>query len=376
MVKIALCMIVGEDYEGLQKALTSAAGMYDHLSICVVEHNGYDIKKVNKVYSIIEAYKAEESTYIPKWDKPFIDDFSAARNFCIDNVPNDTDWIFILDTDDRVVDPFKARSAIISHDPDVVLMGRVQHMEKRNSFMQWRAWPKDSAHFEGPIHNQLVVHEDMDAKYVPELHITFVDRSFGDRYQRNMAILNSLTGEAWKPEHNYYKGEMLFLKAKRDKTIKEEAGESAAIWFEKALKEEVEDSLAYRCHYHLADYYAIMASEDKSNVTYNLANKHINEMLLISPYPREPFYLMGRLMASVNKHNYAVVWLKMCVDMPEHVTVWHMAKDIKAPAYEQLALSYLSLKDYQNAVQYHATAKWLSPTFKSTDHYFEGLITK
>ena len=108
----------------------------------------------------------------------------------------------------------------------------------------------------------------------------------------------------------------------------------------------------------------------------NKATEHILKMLEVSVYPREPLYLMGRLLASMNKHANAVVWLQAAVDMPDHLTVWHLAKDVKAPAYEQMALSYLSMGLHKKAVQNHAIARLMHKTFESTDHYFEKLITK
>jgi hypothetical protein len=372
-MKIALCMIVSDDFTGLVDALDSADGLYDYLSICVVDHSGIDVDLRRKIYELADVMEAYIDTYLPYWDKPFIDDFSAARNASIVNVPKDTDWIFILDTDDRVVDPMAARSAIISQEPNVVIMGRVQSLKNNHSFMQWRAWPKGCGHFEGRIHNQFKVERDMDAKFVSQVHITYHDRAFGDRYERNMAILTDITDK--KPEHHYYMGEMLFLKAKRDKVIETE-GEDIISYFHKALDDGVEDSLGYRCHYHLADYYAIMAAKDRDNAVGNKATEHILKMLEVSVYPREPLYLMGRLLASMSKHANAVVWLQAAVDMPDHFTVWHLAKDVRAPSYEQMALSYLSMGDHKRAVHNHAIARLMSKTFESTDHHFEGLITK
>jgi tetratricopeptide (TPR) repeat protein len=355
------------------KAIESAQGLYDELYVTIVKHKGADTEDT---YKICKEWNAHISYYYPAWDQPYIDDFSAARNHSMIEVGEHIDWIFILDSDDRVVDPIAARTAIITSEPDKVLMGRVQHAEKLNSFMQWRAWPRNAAFFVGRIHNQLEVYNEMEAKYVPQIHIKYFDRTFGNRFDRNLAILNDISAEDWKPEHAYYKGEMLFLEAKRTKNIPSHQFDDAKSFFEMALDEKVEDSLGYRCHYHLADYYAIMYTHDKGENYDDKAKEHIMAMLAISPFPREPFYLMGRVLASMGKHNYAVVYLQMAVDMPEHVTVWHMAKDIKAPAYEQLALSHLSLGNWKEALTYHGMARQLSKSFESTDSYFQGLMTK
>lgn len=354
----------------MAEALKSADGLYDYLSITLISHKG---SHISEAANLASEMGARIDYYFPKWNEPFIDDFSAARNLSIQNVPKDTDWIFILDSDDRVVDPFEARSAIISQSKDVVIMARVQSIKNNNSFMQWRAWPKGAGHFEGRIHNQFTVHEDMDAKYVPAVHITYSDRNFIDRHDRNMAILNDIKDK--KPEHYYYMGEMIFLKAKKDKVITE-LGDKVVASFCEALDRGVEDSLAYRCYYHLADYYAIMASHIKDNAYGKKAIDYIIKMIQTSIYTREPFYLMGRLLASMNKHKHAVVWLQACVDMPQHVTVWHLAKDVKAPAYEQMALSYLSMRMYKKAMSNHAIARLLNKTFESTDHYFDKLVVK
>jgi len=373
MTKIALCIIAGEDWEGLLGAIESAEGLYDYLCITIVKHEGAN---TGETWMVAQEQNAIRSFYHPAWDKPFIDDFSAARNVCIESVPEDTDWVFILDTDDRLVDAMAARTAIVTEEPNKVLLGKVQHADKLNSFMQWRAWPRGAAYFKGRIHNQLEVHKDMEAKYVPQIHITYEDRAFGNRYERNMAILDDISDDDWKPEHAYYKGEMIFLECKRTKNIPSHEFENARDWFEMALDEGVEDSLGYRCHYHLADYWLIMYTHEKLEEQANKGKEHILKMMETSIFPREPFYLMGRLLASMNKHKHAVVWLKAAVDMPDHITVWHMAKDIKAPAYEQLALSYLSMGDNMNALTYHGMARQLNKTFESTDHYFQGLMTK
>lgn len=88
----ALCLIVKNEENNIEKCLNSLKGMYAH---AFITDTGSDDKTVN----ILSKRKDVTLSHF-EW----IDDFAAARNFNLDQVPSDYEWILWCDADDRIID--------------------------------------------------------------------------------------------------------------------------------------------------------------------------------------------------------------------------------------------------------------------------------
>ena len=86
---ITLCMIVKDEEAYLPRCLDSVK---DYINYCVIVDTG----STDKTKEIAKKYT--DLIYDFEW----CDDFSAARNFSFEKVPDDTDWILWLDADDIV----------------------------------------------------------------------------------------------------------------------------------------------------------------------------------------------------------------------------------------------------------------------------------
>lgn len=100
--KIALSMIVKDDTEEdrLKQCLESIAPHVDKIFITGTKNPQTRIKKLVKKYG-------GEWNFFP-WEK----DFAKARNFALNSVPKEYDWVFWCDADDIVVGGEKFREAI------------------------------------------------------------------------------------------------------------------------------------------------------------------------------------------------------------------------------------------------------------------------
>ncbi len=85
--KVSLCLIVKNEEENLPACLDSAAGLFDE--IVVVDTGSQD-----RTRELAKERGARVSEF------PWIDDFAAARNACLERAEGD--WIFWLDADDRL----------------------------------------------------------------------------------------------------------------------------------------------------------------------------------------------------------------------------------------------------------------------------------
>lgn len=368
MTKIALCMMVGEWYEEFEEALESADGLYDYLSVTIIKHRGADTTETE---TVAKRYGAKLSHYWPKWDKPFTDDFSAPRNMSIGQLPEDIDWVFILDSDDRVVDPILARSIIISQDKDTIIFAKVQSLDEYGSFMQYRAYPAGSGKYFGRIHNQYLPDRMLNGRYCPELVVTYTNRPFKLRIERNLAILqdiNETTGLS--ASDLFYMGEMLYLEEHKKGNIPSPQSIEAVEWFEKAVAHpDVSDTIKYNCHYFLGEYHIFKGIADKTD--FKVAVDHILELLRMSTFLRDPYYLMGRVQSASGNFQHAIWWLKHAVEMPEEIVLWHISANIRAFALEQLALCFVAIGQNDLGMRYHAQARYLDSELTGADPRFD-----
>ncbi len=370
MTKIALCMMVGEGHEEFEEALVSADGLYDYLSVIIIVHKGSETQKTRIV---AEKYDAILGYYTPNWDHPFTDDFSAPRNMSLRQVPEDTDWLFILDSDDRVVDPMLTRSIVISQEPDTIVLAKVQSLDEYGSFMQYRAFPAGSGEYKGRIHNQYVPDYMLNAKYAPELVVQYTNRAFPLRKVRNLAILRDIEATTGLGASDlFYMGEMLYLEEHKAQRIPSSQSLDAIEWFGKALAHpDLTDTIKYNCNYFLAEFYLLSSIAEKSE--FSQATHYTLELLKQSTFLRDPYYLMGRIQTASGNFQHAIWWLKHCVEMPEEVVLWHISANIRAHALEQLALCFMAIGQNDLGMRYHAQARYLDPKLEGSDSRYDKL---
>jgi hypothetical protein len=361
-------MIVGEWHEEFKEALDSADGLYDYLSVVIIKHNGANVKKTEEV---AREYGALLAHYWPKWDKPFIDDFSAPRNMTIKQLPEDCDWVFVLDSDDRIADPTLARSIIISQERDTIVLAKVQSLDEYGSFMQYRAFPRGTGKYVGRIHNQYVPDFMHNAKYTPELVVYYTNRPFPHRKERNLAILRDIEATTGLNASDlFYMGEMLYLEDLKANKVPSDKSNEGVEWFNKSLAHpELSDTIRYNCNYFLAEYYILKGIAEKSD--FEPAITHVLELLGMSTFLRDPYYLMGRIQTAAGNFQHAVWWLKHAVEMPEEVVLWHISANIRAHAMEQLAMCFLALGQNDLGMRYHAQARYLDKNLVGTDTVYE-----
>lgn len=112
-VKIAVCYIVKDEARGFEHSLKSVADIADGIFVA-------DTGSTDDTVAIARKYT--ENTYHYEWKN----DFAAARNFIIDQVTQDYEWIIMLDADESFYKPERVRMAIndaIQQDPvsDVIM---------------------------------------------------------------------------------------------------------------------------------------------------------------------------------------------------------------------------------------------------------------
>lgn len=313
--KIAISIIVGERHEEFERCLKSAEGMYDYISCTIVKHKGADIVDT---YNIAHKYGAIINIYAPEWDEPFIDDFSAARNMSIDNIPADTDWIICLDSDDILVtDPM---NYLRYKDPCVIA---VIIIGDKGNFIQNRIWHHSlGIRWEGRLHEELIA-GDTEIITIPNIQIKHTRHSLGESRTRNMAIGKDIidSGTATTRDKFYHAENVYYSDYNESVT---EDMESTIPHFEEVL---LDEDIAYYYRYtsalHIAEISFLKASKDK--VAYKQAIINALSALAINPTAHDPYYLMGLMMFNVQMFDLAAGWFNHCLSLPTDITRWKIS---------------------------------------------------
>src|SRR5687767_12493572 len=87
MPTLSVCLIVKNEERYLAQCLQSVRGLWDDLVIV-------DTGSTDRTVEIAESFGARVFHFT------WCDDFSAARNFCLDQIT--TDWILSLDADETI----------------------------------------------------------------------------------------------------------------------------------------------------------------------------------------------------------------------------------------------------------------------------------
>lgn len=147
-MKISLCMIVKNEENFLRQSL-SAVGRYVNEIIIV------DTGSTDRTKEIARSCGAQV------YDFPWCDDFSAARNFSLEQASGD--WVLVIDADEIISD-FQVESIQNVIKAEDTIVGRIKLInivsdatgEKRSSERISRLFKRRLFHYEGIIHEQLV----------------------------------------------------------------------------------------------------------------------------------------------------------------------------------------------------------------------------
>ncbi|MCP6718841.1 MAG: hypothetical protein KJI71_01235 [Patescibacteria group bacterium] len=370
-MKVGIAIIVSARPQELKKAIKSAKGLYDYLSICVVEHKGAKLEKTIKVANrygaIVSKYKVRVG-----WDHPFIDDFASARNQAVEFLPDDTDWVFILDSDDIVLDPEEIRNHLEEMKKPMVAMVRILAPDKLSSLLQIRVWSTDvDIYWLGRVHELPQFDKDkIELVSLPDVKIHHVPKKTKIHHNRNDIILKDMidNGEATSRENFFYAESRYIQSLQRKKGWKKIEKEAIKSFTKlKDLKDIY--TARYKILCYLADYSITKSTNDKSPL--DPAIEHILDALKYSVFYPEPYYLMGKALYLTNKMNNAIGWLKQALELPEVVSIWHSTNYFRRSLpVEQLAFCYLEIGNNNKAYEYHALARTLDDSLKKNDKLF------
>lgn len=144
--KISAALIVKNEARCLGRCLESIQSVVDEIAVV-------DTGSTDETVPIARRFGAKVAPF------PWVDDFSAARNFALEQTTGD--WILVLDADEYASDALQAEIPdFVRHQHAVGRLKIVSDFRRhgqtfRSQSFVSRLFPR-GAHFEGPIHEQLI----------------------------------------------------------------------------------------------------------------------------------------------------------------------------------------------------------------------------
>lgn len=378
MVKIGIALIVSERWEMLDVALKSAEGLYDYLSICIVSFKGAKTAKTLRIAkkheAIISHYKVKD-----EWKHKFIDDFSAPRNIAIEALPEDTDWVFILDSDDRVENPILARQEIegVPKESSVIVAIGLIDTKTNAGIMQARIFPYGKGYYAGRIHEQITAFkgDTLETIFNENIRIYHKVTAAKKHRDRNGTILeDAIAGGEARLHEVFLYAEIQYMQSMDGKGDMELAKRAIKTFETLKNKPELAEA-SFKAYCYMAEY-EIRKVKTQNKGELHQALTYAMEAIARSLYYPEPYYLVGQILYVSGKPHHAVPWLKHAIDIPEHLTAWHSLANFRmSMVYETLAVIYLEAQDRKQAHKYHALARMYDPPLKGYDEMF-GIYTE
>lgn len=284
---ISLAIIVRDVEKTLDRCL-------EGFSQCVDEIIIVDTGSVDKTKEIARKYTDKI------YDFPWIDDFSAARNFSFEKCTKD--FIYWCDGDDYILpaDIKKIRELDLS-DKNVVIcsnyiyahdeFGANKSVVPRERFFRRSLGLK----WTGTIHEAVLLQSDY---YVSDIE-THHDKQHGTS-ERNLAILERIVEKDPSSRNLYYLGKEYFDFNRIDDAIN-----NLLKFLEcpDAFWENV-----FQAHYRLANCYLIKKNEEKFIY-------HIFESIKIEDRQAEPFYFLGLFYMNKGQWQRGARWFEVCLQM-------------------------------------------------------------
>ena len=219
-IKIAACVIVKNEERDMVRWLDNAAVYADEIIVC-------DTGSVDATRDIV-AEAAKKNDKIKLFDFEWADDFSLAKNFAVEKVSHDIEWIAFLDADETFSRPSYVRGVMAAIDDDseaeavrvtIVNVDEDDNMREMQRFMNVRVFRnRRNIRYVGAVHeNVMVVDDDAgDAKNVRAVdephrllvtHTGYSSGRMAAKTKRNFAMLKreiEANGGVPQPHHYRY----------------------------------------------------------------------------------------------------------------------------------------------------------------------------
>ena len=235
MIPISVCIITKNEAENLEKCL-SALQPYQ-FELVVIDTGSTDNSKE-------VALKYTDKVYDFEW----INDFSAARNFCISHASHD--MILSLDTDEFVtdVDLEQAEKLIKANPEGVGCINVLNYFETQNgmqyqSSMLGRIFNKKYYHYQNPIHEILTSIVNISTYYydlpITVDHVGYLgtEQKLYEKSKRNIELLLREIEKNPEEPYNYFQLAQSYLLTRDHET--------ACEYFDKSLKLNPNPKLEY-----------------------------------------------------------------------------------------------------------------------------------
>ncbi|MCG8485246.1 MAG: glycosyltransferase family 2 protein [Clostridia bacterium] len=354
MVSISLCMIVKNEDDVIERCLSSVSDLVDEIIIV-------DTGSTDKTIEIVK--KFTDKIY----EFPWINDFSAARNFSFSKATKD--YIFWIDADEVMYEEdrekFRTLKETLDYSVDSVTMRNNEAFDEEGnvtfSFRRNRLVKRENNYkWKGACHNLLVVSGNIINSDIGIAHKKLKKRTdrtlkmFQNRLENgenfNVRDLYYYANELY--DHKLYEEALVFY----NKVINRSDG-----WYENKI---------YACG-RVSDYYA---SIGELHNAFKYAFKSFEYAL-----PRAEFCCrIGKLFIGQNKISEAIFWYEMATNLEKPKESWGFFIE---PYWTwipniQLCICYDKLGDHEKAFQYNEIARSYVPKNKSVLHnveYFKKL---
>jgi glycosyltransferase involved in cell wall biosynthesis len=330
MATISLALIVRDVEKTIDKCLSTFRDCVDEIIVV-------DTGSVDNTVPIVKRYT--NKIYHFKW----IDDFSVARNFCLDRCTKD--FFMWVDGDDFILpeDVKKVRNLDYS-EKEVIICQYVYAMDefgqpscivprerilKRSLGLKWQE----------PIHEYLpIVGKQI---FVTDIR-TYHQKQHGNS-ERNLKMLESIVQKNPGDSRNiYYFGTELLDFGKIDEGIKqleEFVKRSDGFW---------ED--IYKAHFRLAQTFM---SRDEFKFKH-----HLYESLKIEERRAEPYYTMGQYWESKQQWHRAIQWYELCatIKRPEDLLASYQPEYYTWLPCLQLCVCYNNVGNLEKSFEWNEKA--------------------
>jgi glycosyltransferase involved in cell wall biosynthesis len=201
MTKLSVAIIARDRQKEIEACLKSVRGADEIIVL--------DTGSVDKTPTVAIANGAKVFYY--RWE----DDFSAARNRCLDYVQNP--WVLSIDTDEVLVGGIQTVYDFINRNFSSKVVG-VRIDQPNGAFYGARLFRKEQAHWQREIHEELSRLPDMVTDEVVILHRPSKDHNYNPT--RNIEILRRVLERNPVSQMDvYYLGEELFGLGEYDAAI-------------------------------------------------------------------------------------------------------------------------------------------------------------
>lgn len=356
-ITISLCMIVKNEEATIGRCLHSLAGGIDEIVIV-------DTGSTDKTKEIVHQFTDKI------YDFPWIDDFSAARNFAFAHATQD--YILWLDADDVLLETDLQKLLLLKHNCDTTvdsftMIYNLSHDESGNAISSLRRnrLVKRSRNFQwiGAVHEYLEIGGKSSDSNVSITH----KKERNDTYDRNLKIYENrlAKGEVFSPRDLYYYANELNEHNRREK---------AAEYYQKVLDTEmgwVEEKIA-ACG-KLSDCFSFLG-DDQNKLKYIFQSFKYE-------IPRAEFCCrLGYHFLGLKQYSNAIFWYKLATELPkpsESLAMLTNACWTWLP-HLQLCVCYSNIGEVQSAIEHNKIAESYIPNHPSILHnnnYFAQLLS-